>query len=158
VTITGDAAPDVVPGLPDGSVPVQPPTFKEPLPPAPVLQESPVVPSSRLPGNHLTLDPTISTVLFTRGSENIDDSVIMTLDKIAGVLQTNPDVRISLLAYADNTGSTPRDARRLSLKRALAVRGYLTSKGISESRVDIHAEGANAAAGYADRVDVKVND
>jgi outer membrane protein OmpA-like peptidoglycan-associated protein len=111
-----------------------------------------------IPGNHLTLDPTISTILFTRGSGNIDEQVLSTLDKLASVLSSNPDVRISLIAYADNSDSTPRDARRLSLTRALAVRDYLASKGVQDSRVDVRAEGANTTSGYIDRVDVKVND
>ena len=155
--VTGDAAPAIVPGLSEGSEALQPPALREAYPSAPILQEdAPRV--SHVPGNRLTLDPTVSTVLFSHGSGNIDDSVLTTLDKLSAVLQGNQDARISLIAYADNTGSTPRDARRLSLTRALAVRGYLVSKGISESRVDVHAEGANTSMGYIDRVDVKVND
>ncbi|MDR3448292.1 MAG: OmpA family protein [Alphaproteobacteria bacterium] len=114
--------------------------------------------AAHIAGNHLTLDPTISTVLFTRGSGNIDETVLTTLDKLSSVLTSNPDVRITLLAYADNAGSSPRDARRLSLTRALAVRDYLAAHGVATSRVDVRAEGANTTSGYIDRVDVKVND
>jgi outer membrane protein OmpA-like peptidoglycan-associated protein len=150
-----------VPGMaPDvaETAPVQPPAIRDALASAPALQESAAERASHIPGNHLTLDPTISTVLFTRGSGNIDEKVVTTLDRLSGVLDSNPDVRVTLTAYADNTGSTPRDARRLSLTRALAVRDYLASKGIQDSRVDVRAEGANTTAGYLDRVDVKVND
>jgi outer membrane protein OmpA-like peptidoglycan-associated protein len=156
--VAGDMAPASVPGLSEGSEPLQPPAFRDTLPSAAVLQESATSRAAQIPGNHLTLDPTISTVLFTHGSSNIDEGVLTTLDKLAAVLQNNQDVRISLIAYADSAGSTPRDARRLSLGRALAVRDYLASKNISESRIDVHAEGANASMGYIDRVDVKVND
>jgi len=155
--VMGNEAPDVAPDLPPGSLPLQPPSIGSSLPSAPVLQESSRSVTS-IPGNHLTLDPTISTILFAHGSGNIGDDVLSTLDKLSTVLQNNPDVRISLIAYADNSGSTPRDARRLSLSRALAVKDYLSAHGISESRVDIHAEGANSVSGYIDRVDVKVND
>jgi outer membrane protein OmpA-like peptidoglycan-associated protein len=153
----GDVAPTDVPGLPEGSEPLQPPAFRDAMPSAPVLQEPAASPDVRIPGNHLALDPTVSTVLFTHGSGNIDESVLPTLDKLVVVLNGNPDVRISLISYADNVGSTTREARRLSLARALAVRDYLSSKGVSESRVDVHAEGANTFMGYMDRVDVKVN-
>jgi outer membrane protein OmpA-like peptidoglycan-associated protein len=153
--LTQDAVPQT-PSLPDGSDPLQPPSLRDALPSAPVLHEG-VTHPSHIPGNHLTLESSLSTVLFTRGSGNIDGDIIMTLDKVATILQDNPDVRISLIAYADNTGSTPRDARRLSLTRALAVRDYLASKNVSESRVDVHAEGANTHKGNMDRVDIQVN-
>lgn len=156
-SVAGDEVSAEAPGLPEGAEPVQPPSFGSSLPSASVLQEKPAA-HTHIPGNHLTLDPTISTVLFTHGSRNIDEAVLPTLDKLAIVLQNNPDARISLIAYADNVGTTPREARRMSLSRALAVRDYLSAKGISASRVDVHAEGANTTSGYIDRVDVKVND
>jgi outer membrane protein OmpA-like peptidoglycan-associated protein len=163
-SVNGVEAPLETPTLPAGSQPVTPPSVA--IAPAPALQEDDeqqaaldkMQRTANIPGNHLELDPTISTVLFPRGSGNIADNVLVTLDKLANVLSANPDVRIALTAYADNTGSTPRDARKLSLTRALAVRDYLVSKGIAESRVDIHAEGSNTASGYIDRVDVKVID
>jgi outer membrane protein OmpA-like peptidoglycan-associated protein len=104
------------------------------------------------------LDPTISTILFTRGSATIEERVLITLDKLVAALKQNPAARISLIAFADDVGSTKRAVRQLSLNRALAVRDYLSSKGIPESRVDIHAEGADTSPGYADRVNIKVND
>ncbi|MDD5587237.1 MAG: hypothetical protein PHY92_09870 [Alphaproteobacteria bacterium] len=45
----------------------------------------------------------------------------------------------------------------MSLARALAVRDYLTNKGISSGRIDVRALGANVPSGDMDRVDVKVN-
>jgi len=158
MSVAGDEAPANVPDLPQGSQPLQPPALRDSLTSAPVLKETAASRAAAIPGNHLTLDPTISTILFERGSGNISENVLTTLDKLATVLQNNPDVRISLIAYADNGGSTPRDARRLSLERALAVRTYLSSKDISESRMDVHAEGTNTTSGYLDRVDIKVND
>jgi outer membrane protein OmpA-like peptidoglycan-associated protein len=155
-SLSGNEVGSNAPDLPRGMEPVKPPSIGSALPSAPVLQETDDAP--HVPGNHLTLDPTISTILFTPGSGNIDDAVLPTLNKLSIVLQSNPDARIALIAFADNTNSTPRDARRLSLTRALAVKDYLSSKGISQSRVDVHAEGANTTSGYIDRVDIKVND
>ena len=105
----------------------------------------------------MVLDKSLATFAFKHGSGNIDASIVPTLDRLAAVLRDNPDARIALYGYADNAGSTPRDARRLSLTRGIAVRTYLASKGIPESRVDIHAEGANTTDMPIDRVDVKVN-
>jgi outer membrane protein OmpA-like peptidoglycan-associated protein len=147
------AAPDI-----NGEQPVPPPAIGGQLVSSADMQEAAADRASHIPGNHLALDPTISTILFTRGSGNIDEPVIPALERLSGVLQTNPDVRITLTAYADNSDSTPRDARRLSLARALAIRDYLASKGVSDSRVDVRAEGANTTTGYIDRVDIKVNE
>jgi len=151
------ATPPVAPALSDDTQPVTPPAVKDSIAPAPVLQDSSLTNPDISGGTHMSLDPTISTILFTRGSGTIDSQVITTLDKLSAVLTANPDVRITLIAYADSESSTPRDARRLSLTRALAVRDYLGNKGISDSRIDVRAEGANTT-GYVDRVDVKVND
>jgi outer membrane protein OmpA-like peptidoglycan-associated protein len=153
--VSGNDVPDSAPSLSPDSQPVTP--SKHNLPSAPALQEQPTDTAPTIPGNHLTLDPTISTILFDRGSGNIAANVVTTLDRLSAVLTANPDVRISLTAFADNADSTPRDARRLSLTRALAVKEYLASKGVAESRMDVHAEGANTTSGYTDRVDVKVN-
>ncbi|MDD4617439.1 MAG: OmpA family protein, partial [Alphaproteobacteria bacterium] len=60
--------------------------------------------------------------------------------------------------YADGAGLAPHAVHRLSLARALAIRSYLTSKGIPEGRIDVQAEGASAPTGYPDRVDIKVSD
>ncbi len=157
-SVSGTDVPSNVPDVSSDTTPLQPPSLRDTLPSAPVLQETTGTHAATIPGNHLTLDPTVSTVLFSRGSGNIDDTVLTTLDKLSAILNANPDVRVTLTAYADNTDSTPRDARRLSLARALAVRDYLGSRGISDSRIDVRAEGANTTSGYIDRVDVKVND
>jgi outer membrane protein OmpA-like peptidoglycan-associated protein len=64
--------------------------------------------------------------LFSRGQGTIDPQVVTTLDKLAAVLTANADVRITLIAYADSDNAAPpREARHLSLNRALAIRDYL---------------------------------
>ena len=57
-------------------------------------------------------------------------------------------MRITLTAYADTANNTSaREARRLSLSRALTIRDYLTAKGISSGRIDVRALGANVPSG-----------
>jgi len=156
-SVSGEEVPGMAPDIAEME-PVSPPAISSQIPSAPALQETNAERAARIPGNHMTLDPTISTVLFTRGSGNIDESVVSTLDKLSAVLLDNPDIRITLTAYADNNDSTPRDARRLSLTRALAIKDYLAAKGVGDSRIDVRAEGANTTSGYTDRVDVRIND
>ena len=78
-------------------------------------------------------------------------------------LQTAPyDVAIigggltGLLAYGGNRGDKGSDARRLSLKRALAIRQVLIDNGVSADRIDVRAMGGVDDTGPADRVDVFV--
>ena len=156
--VEGDEAPETAPNMPDDSKPVPPPAIKETLPVTKALKEAPVEHPTKATGAALVLDPTLSPILFTQGRGDVEEKVFVTLDKLVAALEKTPSARISLFAYADSTGTTPRAVKRLSLTRALAVRDYLASKGISESRVDVHAEGTDTTSGYADRVDVKVNE
>ena len=48
------------------------------------------------------------------------------------------------------------DARRLSLKRALAIRQVLIDNGVPAERIDVRAMGGADYMGPADRVDVFV--
>jgi outer membrane protein OmpA-like peptidoglycan-associated protein len=148
-------APSEAPQLPADTQGIPPPPERDMIKPAPALLTDDS--GNILPGNHFVLDSGVSTVPFAHGSDNFANEVVPTLDKLAGILQQNGGVRITLTAYADNAGSTPREARRLSLSRALAIRDYLTSKGISSGRIDVRALGANVSSGDKDRVDVKAN-
>lgn len=149
----------VTPMLPDGAEPLQPPPIRDTLSPSPALKPPAIDNEGNIiPGNHFTLNEDVSTVPFNRGSENINNDSTPVLDKLAAILQANGGVRITLTAYADNSsGTSPREARRLSLTRALAIRDYLTAKGISSGRIDVRALGANNPGGPSDRVDIKAN-
>jgi outer membrane protein OmpA-like peptidoglycan-associated protein len=152
-------APQSAPELPPDNAPLLPPPVRDTIRPTPALTPPTIDASGApIPGNHFALDGSVSTLPFTHGSENIDPAQVPTLDKLVGVLQQNSGVRVTLTAYAGlDPSSSPRDARRLSLSRALTVRDYLTAKGISSARIDVRALGANVPSGDADRVDVKAN-
>jgi outer membrane protein OmpA-like peptidoglycan-associated protein len=63
-----------------------------------------------------------------------------------------------LIAFA--SGEDESSARRLSLKRALAVRDFFKSLGVSEDRITPQAKGNQGTAngsGHADRVDIFLN-
>lgn len=64
--------------------------------------------------------------------------------------------RIELEAYGGTPGDKSTDARRLSLKRALAVRQLLIDDGVPSSRIDVRAMGGIDDKGPTDRVDVFV--
>ena len=63
---------------------------------------------------------------------------------------------MQLEAYGGSPGDKSSDARRLSLKRALAVRQLLIDDGVPSGRIDVRAMGGVDDKGPVDRVDVFV--
>jgi hypothetical protein len=62
------------------------------------------------------------------------------------------------MAYGGNKGDKGSDARRLTLKRALAIRQILIDAGVSSARINVHAQGGVDDSGPADRVDIFIRD
>lgn len=65
--------------------------------------------------------------------------------------------RLLLQAFAGPPGDKSSNARRLSLKRALAVRQLLIDSGVPSDRIDVRAMGGANDSGKPDRVDVMVH-
>jgi outer membrane protein OmpA-like peptidoglycan-associated protein len=80
------------------------------------------------------------------------------LEVLARDIGGNDRIRLRLAAYANAGSGSAAKARRTSLARALAVRGFLIERGIKASRIDLRALGHTAAVAEADRVDVVVAD
>jgi outer membrane protein OmpA-like peptidoglycan-associated protein len=146
-------APAAMPELPQGTQALQPPPIRSTIKPSPALQ--PDGSSVVIPGNHAVLPEDVSVISFKPNVDNIDPSALPALDKLVMILQANAGARITLTAYAGvGPDTSPRDARRLSLTRALAIRDYLTAKGVSSARINVRALGANVPSGDPDRVDI----
>jgi len=121
---------------------------------------SPVIDSEGLivDGTGMVLDPETSTIYFKRGSDKLDDEAVLIAERIAKIMKNNGIIRITLTAYSDTGGRiSPRKARKLSLKRALAIRDFLAVKNIPNGRVDVRPKGANVPSGDMDRVDISIN-
>ncbi len=80
------------------------------------------------------------------------------LETLVAEVGGNDRLRLRLAAYANAGAGSPAKARRTSIARALAVRGFLIERGIKASRIDLRALGNTAGAAEADRVDVVVAD
>ncbi len=142
----------LTPDLPEGTQALQPPPISNSIKSAAALAGT----GKLIPGNKAILPDDLSTISFKPAAENIDTGAIPTLDKLALVLQANPGEHITLTSYAGVTADTsPRDARRLSLTRALAIRDYLTAKGVASARINVRALGVNVPSGDPDRVDIR---
>ncbi|MGZ5929931.1 MAG: OmpA family protein, partial [Rhizomicrobium sp.] len=87
------------------------------------------------------------------------ESALGAIKFLAGDLNAamnSASARIQIQAYGGNRGDKGSDARRLSLKRALAVRQVLIDDGVPAERIDVRAMGGVDDKGPADRVDVYV--
>jgi outer membrane protein OmpA-like peptidoglycan-associated protein len=73
-------------------------------------------------------------VMFETGKSALKPESFTVLDIVAQSLNANPDIRIEIAGYTDNTGSDATNLR-LSQARADAVRAYLGSKGVAPGRM-----------------------
>ncbi len=86
-------------------------------------------------------------VQFNSGSAVLKEASYESLDGLAAILRENPEIRLKVSGYTDSSGNATRNLE-LSKDRAGAVKTYLVSKGIAESR--IISEGYGIADPIAD--------
>jgi outer membrane protein OmpA-like peptidoglycan-associated protein len=79
--------------------------------------------------------------MFETGKSALKPESFTVLDIVAQSLNANPDIRIEIAGYTDNTGSEATNLR-LSQARADAVRAYLGSKGVAPGRMVAKGYGA----------------
>jgi outer membrane protein OmpA-like peptidoglycan-associated protein len=77
---------------------------------------------------------TIQGIQFANNSDRILPPSFPVLDKAVTVLQEFPDLRVEISGHTDNVGTREKNVD-LSQRRAAAVRAYLVSKGVDESRL-----------------------
>ena len=80
-------------------------------------------------------------VIFETGKSALKPESFTVLDIVAQSLNANPDIRIEIAGYTDNTGSSATNLR-LSQARADAVRAYLGSKDVAPNRMVTKGYGA----------------
>lgn len=99
-----------------------------------------------------------SQIIFAAGAPdpaaNAIDAIRMLGSDLNATVQSGGG-RVQLQAYGGAKGDKSSDARRLSLKRALAIRTILISAGVPSTKIDVRAMGG-ADGGPLDRVDVYV--
>src|ERR1700733_1314636 len=98
-------------------------------------------------------------IMFVQGATDPSPVQFDGVKKLAADLNAALEAgaaRIQLEAYGGTPGDKSSDARRLSLKRALAVRQLLIDDGVPSARIDVRAMGGIDDKGPVDRVDVFV--
>jgi outer membrane protein OmpA-like peptidoglycan-associated protein len=81
------------------------------------------------------------TILFRIGSAELDPASFPTLDRLAKAAQSCPDMRIEVGGHASAEGGEAVN-RRLSLRRAQSVVGYLIGVGVDRQQLDSTGYGA----------------
>jgi outer membrane protein OmpA-like peptidoglycan-associated protein len=125
-----------------------------PKPPAPPLAPPP--PAGAVPA---ALPPlSAGSLSFPAGSSLLPDAAEASLKALAERMRAQPTSRLQLRAYATGDVDSERQARQLSLARALAVRERLTALGVRSTRIDVRPLGIAAPPNnpdVRDRVDVE---
>jgi outer membrane protein OmpA-like peptidoglycan-associated protein len=100
-----------------------------------------------------------SVILFAKDAPDPAKAALGAIKFLANDLNSamsSPGARVELQAFGGAKGDKGSEARRLSLKRALAIRQVLIDDGVSPDRIDVRAMGGVDDTGPADRVDVFV--
>lgn len=92
---------------------------------------------------------TVVDVLFASGSAEIKSQSYPNLDNMVSILKNKSSMEIEIAGHTDNIGNDQAN-QALSQRRAEAVKKYLVSHGISESRI--------VAKGYGESRPVESND
>jgi outer membrane protein OmpA-like peptidoglycan-associated protein len=132
------------------------PTAPAPKPKTQVARAEPAPPQSQTGDLGLTKQ---SMILFAHDAADPAESALSNIKLLAGQLvgaMTGPASRVQIQAYGGAKGDKGSDARRLSLKRALAIRQVLIDDGVPSERIDVRAMGGVDDSGPTDRVDVYV--
>jgi len=140
------------------------------IPPAPALP--PVTPPPAPPGQKrraATPEPApapvpvpigpAKSVFFMPQAAELPEEAKPNLNTLAQDLTADAHIFVELRAYAgantDTAESYASESRRLSLSRALAIRGYLATMGVSPKRIDVRPMGNRSdPAQSPDRVDI----
>jgi len=85
-------------------------------------------------------------LLFAIGKADIKAIYYNKLDYIAGVLKNDSSLSASITGHTDNTGSVKLN-QQLAIKRASAVKDYLSKKGVAEVQLEMDALPASKSVG-----------
>ena len=79
-------------------------------------------------------------IYFDFNKTDIKSGEIAKLQDICNILQSNPDMKVSIKGWTDTVGGTAVN-KRISLRRAEVVKAWLVGQGIDPSRMNIYGMG-----------------
>ena len=84
--------------------------------------------------------PLVLNINYPSGSFEIDPNSKKKLQKLAGILNFVPQIRMEINGYTDNIGTAVAN-QKLSEKRANRVRDYLVTLGVASDRMQVFGLG-----------------
>lgn len=161
-TATAKAPAAAQPPLPvPPPLPVAPPpsAVLAPIPPPPAAAPGKPPPPAPMPVSASATGAAVPmagglSITFGPGQGELSQTSDQTLQSFVRSLPRSEAISYNVVAYAAGTPEDPSTARRVSLARALSVRGVLMGAGVPSSRIYVRALGATGGNGPADRVDV----
>lgn len=130
------------------------PQAPEPQAPEPSEALAKETSSDDEPAQNLS-EQVLAIVNFEPGSADLNDEGRAQLERVAAAMKSDTSMRVQLQAFAGEDDDSPNASRRLSLSRALVVRGFLLEKDIVSTRMQVRALGDKFGDGPADRVDIR---
>lgn len=121
------AAPEVV----EKPVPPPPPPVEKPAP-APIVEET--KPQAEAAPEILEKGRTTLNVQFDTGKSVIKKTSYNDIDKLVDVMKQHPELNVMIEGHTDNVGSAASN-KKLSQKRADAVKAYMVKHGIDKKRL-----------------------
>ena len=91
---------------------------------------------------------------FSESETEVPLSSQPALQELAKTIIAKKDSRVSVIAYASGGADQASLARRVSLRRGLAVRAFLIDMGVDNFAITVNAHGNKNSGGPAERVDV----
>lgn len=147
-------------GLQPSEEPLAPPTPEaaplpepSPAPQATPLEAAPQSAPAAEPGALPAPEPAIMRIHFDAGDATLSPAALADVQSFAASFKSRGG-RVALKSYAGTAGDTSSNARRLALRRVLAVREVLIGQGINAERLQVQALGGARDAGPLDRVDI----
>ena len=122
--------------------PAPTPSYQRPEPaPAQPKKEYKQEPPKQQPAEQPIYQGADVDIFFDLNKSVIRDDQINTLNRLVSYMRNTPDAKVKLDGYADKQTGTADINQELSEQRVIAVRQYLVSRGIDQSRISTAAHG-----------------
>ena len=123
--------------------PVRPSERHEPAPGRPQKEVKRELPSNyqQQPAEQPIYQGADVDIFFDLNKAVIRDDQVNTLNRLVSFMRNTPDAKVKLDGYADKQTGTADINQELSEQRVIAVRQYLVSRGIDQSRISTAAHG-----------------
>lgn len=116
--------------------------------PAPQVQEVAQMPAPAFDSNVFDIDPAepmaaenaMYLVFFNWDSSKLSTGATSVLDAVSDEVSTNTPNSVNVIGHADTSGPTDYN-ERLAIRRAKAVKTYLTNSGVDASMISMDARG-----------------